>query len=253
MKRTSTKPQSAAKRATRRFSFSLAEFDKDAFGYAKLREACNFLDLPKVRQAVKQLVEAHRENQAIKAAFPAKVRKAMARLSEIRERHAELALARKPDEPLAGELAELNAEVVSLVNIIGSHRPITDRLREANERLCEVLFLTPADKWKEQTGCERPMNLSELKQAMAEVGYQPDRVHADGLTPRFAEDVLLGFQRRHKPQDTSTQWSEPMTKKDIASELGVTTTRSVNRMVRSNEIEVRPHGKLWRYRISGTS
>ena len=66
-------------------SFSFSEFEENDFGFAKIREACNFLDLPRVRQAVKEkLVRAHRENKAIVAAFPAKVRKAMKRLSEIR-------------------------------------------------------------------------------------------------------------------------------------------------------------------------
>ena len=184
--------RSTTSKAPRRFSFSLSEFDEDDFGYAKVLEACNFLDLPRVRKAVKELVEAHRENKAIVAKFPLQVRKAMARLSEIQPRHAELDAKQKPGEPPSGELAGLTAEVIRLVNTIGPHRAITDRLREAKERLCKLLFLTPEAKWKEQTGRQRPKNLSELKRAMAEAGYSPDAVHAEGLTPRYAEDYLLG-------------------------------------------------------------
>ena len=110
--------------------------------------------------------------------------------------------------------------MLSLVNIIGPHRPITDRLREANERLAEVLFLTPKDKWKEQTGRERPKNLAELKAAMAEAGYTPDIVHADGLTPAFAEDFLLGFQRKHNLSvPMPIAWSKLLKMKELQEDL----------------------------------
>jgi hypothetical protein len=180
--------------------FYIGEFE-DELAENKLLEALNFIQLRTVRAAFCEAVKALKEEVASKAKWPAKVKAAKARLSEIAPRHSELAIALKPGERPGEELAGLTAELNGLLKITWGHRSRTDRAFKALERLNDVLFLTSKSEWKRQTGQDRPRNVAELQAAMAEAKYSPDVVHDDGLTPRFAENYLLGFQRSRPISD----------------------------------------------------
>ena len=60
--------------------FSLNEFIDDDVLFNNVLEATHFMGLPLVFEAVRELVEAHRENEAILASQPPEVQDARERL-----------------------------------------------------------------------------------------------------------------------------------------------------------------------------
>lgn len=188
MPKKSTKPKP--------LSYSWGEFDGHP-AEEKLHTAFGF-DLPRVCEAAWECVEALREEQAIEASWPADVREAADQLREIAPRHQELAFIANRSPKQQEELDLLGTELLQAIQIL-QRRPRrllrTRRDMNAIKALTDLLFQTSADKWRSLTGRERPRNLTELREAMAEAGCTLTEIHNRDLTPRYAEPILLGRLR----------------------------------------------------------
>lgn len=114
---------------------------------------------------------------------------------------------------------------------------------QCNAELTNAGFNPPGDdvqKWM------RLANVIETDPRFTNIGDLTE----SALT--WAERETVRERIRQRVALHTENWSEPMTKRDIAAEVGVTTNKSVNRMITDGRIEIKPHGKLWRYRITGT-